>query len=179
MRSWPVKNSYSHDVPAKGSAGSFWEDRGNRFHCGVDIYAAKGSDVVSIEDGMVVGIGIATSPDIIPYWNTTYYIVIKNDSGLFCKYAEIEDVLVKKGETVRSGQLIGHVGQVLNSAKIDETSPLYIQELKDKNQSMLHLELYKEKTLESHGNYLGGNWFKSRKPEALLDPSDYLRAIKS
>ena len=85
---------------------------------------------------------------------------------------------MKEGEAVRSGQLIGHVGLVLNSARIDGTSPPYIQELKNKNPSMLHLELYKEKALESHRCYLGGNWFTPTKPEHLVDPSDYLRAIK-
>lgn len=178
MKSWPVKNSYSRNIPSKGSAGSFWEDRGDRFHCGVDIYAPEGSDVASIEDGLVIGIGIATSPDKVPYWNRTYYILVKNNSGFTCKYAELGNVAVKKGELISSGQLIGHVGLVLNSNKIDENSPEYIQRLKDRNPSMLHFELYGSDAIESHKDYLGGNGFNKNNPKGLLDPSKYLESIK-
>ena len=178
MKSWPVKNSYSRSIPSKGSAGSFWEDRGDRFHCGVDIYAPEGSDVVSIEGGEVTGIGIATSPDKIPYWNKTYYVLVKNKSGFICKYAELADLVVKKEELISSGQLIGHVGLVLNSSKIDENSPGYIQKLKDRNPSMLHFELYGSDAIEADKNYLGGNWFNKNKPKQLLDPSEYLESIK-
>ena len=178
MKSWPVKNSYSKNIPEQGSAGSFWEDRRDRHHCGVDIYAKKGSEVVSIEDGIVVAVGISTSDEILPYWNKTFYIVIKNNSGFYCKYAELDDVIVKKGSLIKSGQLIGHVGLVLNSDKINEKSPEYIQKLKNKNPSMLHFELYSEKPIITHKNYLGGNWFNFNKPDNLLDPTAYLQSIK-
>jgi murein DD-endopeptidase MepM/ murein hydrolase activator NlpD len=59
MKSWPVKDSYSKEIPKQGSAGSFWEDRKDRHHCGIDIYAPKGSEVVSIEEGVVIGTGIS------------------------------------------------------------------------------------------------------------------------
>lgn len=174
MMIWPVKNSYSKQLPQKGQPGSFWEDRGDRFHCGIDIYAPIGSDVISIEDGNVVSVGTATSPQQISYWNKTHYVVIRNDSGLFCKYAELDDLMVKDGESVEPGQLIGHVGLVLNSSRIDKFSPVYIQKLRDKNPSMLHFELYSREPIQSHKNYCGGNWFGPSKPSNLLDPTDYL-----
>ncbi len=177
MKYWPVPNSYSKIIGASDSQGAFWEDRGDRYHCGVDIYAREGSNVLSIEDGKVVDIGIFTSKDKIPYWNTTSYILIENGNGLLCKYAELGDVVVNVGESVRAGQLIGHIGLVLDSDKITQNSPLYIQKLKKKgNQSMLHFELYRSIPTEIT-DYLGGNWFGKTKPENLLDPTDYLRSL--
>ena len=63
LKYWPVPNSHSKIVPTAGSPGSFWEDRGDRHHSGIDIYAPEGSNVLSIEDGKVIDIGIFTSPD--------------------------------------------------------------------------------------------------------------------
>lgn len=179
MRYWPIPNSYSKIIPAAGFPGSFWKDRGDRHHCGVDIYAPEGSDVLSIEDGIVTDVGISTSPDKVPYWNVTSYILVRNESGFVCKYAELGDVTVRVGESVRVGQLIGHVGIVLNADKIGEDSPQYIHEIKKKgNMSMLHFELYEAPPSETD-DYLGGNWFGDMKPENLLDPSDYLRSTCS
>lgn len=177
MKVWPLKDSALKQIPDKPSAGSFWEDRGDRFHCGIDLYAPERSDVVAIEEGIVVDIGIATTPEKIPYWNKTYYIIIRNISGTFCKYAELDDIIPKIGESIRPKQLIGKVGLVLNSKKINRTSPKYIQKLKNKNPSMLHLELYLKDPITTHDKYLGGNWFDNKKPTNLIDPTAYLKSI--
>jgi len=165
-------------IPQKGDAGSFWEDRGDRYHCGIDLYAPENTEVLSIEEGIVSETGHMTSPEILPYWNPTYYVIIENTSGRFCKYGELAECTVQKGEQVCPGQLIGYVGMVLNCAKIDESSPSYIRKLKDKNPSMLHFELWKDKPVTSHGDYLGGNWFSEEKPENLIDPAEYLASIR-
>ena len=177
MKYWPAPDSYFKQIPVKGSPGSFWENRGDRFHCGVDIYAPEGSKVLSIEDGKVIETGVFTFPEKVDYWNKTFYALIENNSGIICKYAEMDDVKVKKGESIKAGQLIGHVGQVLNSKKIEKTSPLYIQNInKNQNNSMLHFELYNKKT-DLSKKYLGGNWFGSKKPNTLLDPTNYLISL--
>ena len=36
-------------IPPKGEAGSFWEDWGDRYHCGVDLYAPENTEVLSVE----------------------------------------------------------------------------------------------------------------------------------
>ena len=177
MKYWPVPNSYSKNIPANESPGSFWEDRGDRHHCGIDIYAPKGSDVIAIENGKVIDIGLFTSPLETPYWNTTYYILIKNITGYICKYAELKDLNVHINEKVNSGQLIGHVGQVLNSQSITEESPFYIKKLlKNGKLSMLHLELLKAPSIDSK-KYLGGNWYGSKIPKYLVNPMPYLSSI--
>lgn len=164
-------------VPQKGEAGSFWESRGDRFHCGVDLYAPENTEVLSIEDGVVVETGMMTSPEILSYWNLTYYVIIEHSQGMFCKYGELAGFTVRKGDSTESGQLIGYVGTVLNSEKIDESCPLYIQKLKNKNPSMLHFELWKNHPITTHINYLGGNWFAEEKPENLRNPTRYLESL--
>jgi murein DD-endopeptidase MepM/ murein hydrolase activator NlpD len=165
-------------IPQKGEAGSFWEDREDRFHCGVDLYAPENTRIISIEGGIVTETGLMTSPDILPYWNPTYYVIIEHEGGLFCKYGELAGFTVKKGDEIGTGNLIGYVGMVLYSEKIDAYCPPYIQRLKNKNPSMLHFELWKDNPITTHRNYLGGNWFSEEKPENLVDPTRYLESIR-
>ena len=161
MKYWPVPNSYSKKAPIKGAPGSFWEDRGDRRHCGIDIYAPKGSDVLSINDGKVIEIGVFTSPKIKPYWNLTKYIIIQIKEDLFYKYAELDDITVNLRQIVKAGQIIGHVGSVLKLNKISNKEPKYIQEIKkNKNDSMLHFEVLKS-IQNRTSDYTGGNWFGS------------------
>lgn len=171
MKHWPVPNSYSKKVPIEGNPGSFWEDRSDRRHCGIDIYAPAGSKVISIADGIVLESGIFTTPEKVPYWNETKFVLIKNQDDIICKYAELKDVAVKTNDIVKTGQLIGYIGSVLDFKKINEKSPKYIQKIKSENKSsMLHFELYTSKPKETK-KYLGGNWFGSKKPSYLVNPN--------
>ena len=177
MKHWPVPKSFSKTIPKKGCQGSFWEDRDDRHHCGIDIYAPFDSDVVSVCDGQVIETGIFTDKSIVPYWNKTKYVKIENEDGFFCVYAELKDSLVKKYEKVKEGQLIGHVGLVLDEKRITKHSPPYIQKIRNKNHlSMLHFEIYKTKPVKNC-KYLGGNWFANDKPRGLIDPNSYLKNI--
>lgn len=175
MKYWPVPDSYSKKIPTNGNPGSFWENRGDRYHCGIDIYAPYKSHVLSIDDGVVVETGTFTSSKEVYYWNETKHVVIKNKDGLYIKYAELYDVFVKVNDTVRAGQKIAIVGNVLDLKKIDDTAPSYILDLKkQKKQSMLHIELYISLPIKDK-KYLGGNWFGKRKIKILLDPAKILR----
>jgi murein DD-endopeptidase MepM/ murein hydrolase activator NlpD len=177
MRCWPVPGSKSREVPASGSPGSFWEDRGDRHHTGIDIYASVGSRVVSVESGRVFKVGVFSRDEMNPYWNTTYFVLVRNDSGLVCKYAELGDFSVKVGDMVRAGDVIGYVGQVLNPGSITIDSPSYIQSLKERgNLSMLHFEVFRPGKTELE-NYMGGNVFSGERPKNLMDPSEYLKGL--
>jgi hypothetical protein len=110
-----------------------------------------------------------TSPEILPYWNRTYYVIVECEKGIFCKYGELSSFVVRGGDEIEAGQLIGYVGTVLNSDKIDETCPLYIRKLKPQSLSMLHFEIWKNKPITIHRNYLGGNWFSEVKIDLVLD----------
>lgn len=163
--------------PDNNEPGSFWENRGDRFHCGIDIYYPFGSEVFSISSGKVIDIGVFTSEKLVCYWNKTYFVDVKICDNLFCRYAEMEKINVKRNDFLKPGDLIGLVGQVLNKDKVDKNSPKYIQKLaKLGNISMLHFELYKNNPIDiNDSNYLGGNWFSKDKPECLLDPLVFLK----
>lgn len=171
---WPFSNAKHMFIPEDGKEGGLLEDRGDRFHCRVDIYAARGDPVLSIEDGDILKVSVFTSPELISYWNRTVQVLVKADSGLFYRYAELEESLVKKGQRIHEENPIGYVGQVLNSTVINEDSPEYIQRLVHKKKlSMLHLETYNKRSTIS-SLYLGGNWFGKQIPVGLISPYNFL-----
>lgn len=176
MKVWPVPDSFSKLV----SKNSFLEDRGDRFHCGVDIYIPINSKVFCIDSGKVVKTGVFTNPSIVPYWNKTFYVDFKMDNNLFCRFAELGRIKVCEGDILKPGDLIGFVGCVLDRDKITHDSPLYIQKLKESgNVSMLHFELYSKKPIDiSNKFYIGGNWFGDSKPTNLIDPTYFLNTCK-
>jgi murein DD-endopeptidase MepM/ murein hydrolase activator NlpD len=179
MKFWPVPNSYKKEPPLHGAEGAFWEDRGDRHHCGVDIYAPEGSDVLAMDDGRVLEVGMFTAPEKVPYWNVSHYIFIHHGDGVIARYAELRDVTVEPAQAVKAGQRIGHVGSVINVQKIKASSPGYILRLKlNGRASMLHLELYRS-LQGSEDAYLGGNTFSGVKPGGLLDPTAVLKALGS
>lgn len=178
MRSWPLPNSVNTTIPQPGTRGGFWEFRGDRHHAGIDLYAAPDCEVYAIEDGVVIEVTQFTSPDIIHYWNTTYSILVRTDSGLLFRYAELSDSCVNPGDKVTSGQLIGHVGLVLNPEEIGLEDPGYIQDLKSAGlPSMLHFEMHQDQP--DLTEYLGGNYFSKLPPAPLMDPTSFLQQVRS
>jgi len=173
MKIWPIFDSCTKIIPKKNEPGCFWENRGDRFHCGIDLYAHDESPIVNIYPGTVIDTGIFTSSDLISYWNKTYYIDIRFDNTLFCRYAEMKSINVKKRDFLLPNEQIGKGGQVLHKDKITSISPFYIKKLAEANiLSMLHFELYNKKPINVKNKYyLGGNWFGKSKPKGLLDPS--------
>jgi murein DD-endopeptidase MepM/ murein hydrolase activator NlpD len=173
---WPVPAVAPH-IPQEKS-GSFWEDRGDRRHCGIDIYASKGSEVVSATDGQVVIIGLFTTPQQVQYWNITYHIIIQHEQNIYCRYAELCDLQAKAGQYVQAGQVIGHVGAVLNDKYIDNNVPNYILGLTSQRRfSMLHFEVMsaipKWTVL-----YKGGNLFDKHKQYPWINPLVLLKKIE-
>lgn len=158
-----------------GDHGCFWEDRGDRRHCGVDFYSVAGTEVFAVESGVVYDIGVFTSPKERNYWNETYYVLLKLDSGDYgLKYAELQSINVEKGDVVQSGDKLGTVGTVLIPSLIGTDAPIYVQELKQMNcPSMLHLEMHRFPH-EPIQNYSGGNYFGNIIPDGLMNIEKYL-----
>ncbi len=179
VKFWPAPKSRSRRLPGSRSAGSFWKWRGDRHHCGVDLFAPAGSPVLAIESGKVIRRGSFTSPLKRAYWNRTFFVLVRHESGVVAKYAELGKVLVRTGQRVTAGQLIGMVGRVLNPKRVDSSAPPYIRRMiNTRRVSMLHFELYSAPAKESK-KYSGGNWFARGKPPRLLDPTGYLAAARS
>lgn len=171
----PIENFDLTFLPRFPEKGSFWESRGDRFHCGIDFYCEEGTPVLSCEDGYVLETGIFTSPNLIYYWNITYFVLIRSlRSGYIFKYAEMKTIFVSKHQHIKQGQIIGLAGKVINSNKLSIFSPLYIQKIAASNNcSMLHLELHQSPYKEIRP-YLGGNYFGLDKPNSLLNIEKFL-----
>lgn len=178
MRFWPVPASYSYDLPRAGEQGSFWEDRGNSRHTGVDIYAPEGSPVIAVADGIVLQVTEFTTPNLLPYYNQTHSILIKHFDGAILHYAHLGNVRVSPGEIVSAGDEIGALGAVLNFECVDRTAPRHIRNLKRaEHSSILHLEMY-DRVPEFCLHTIGGNALNKITPDGLLDPTDYLTTIE-
>lgn len=171
---WPLPAA-PRILPSSGNPGSFWEHRGDRRHCGIDLYAPEGSEVASVAEGWVLVVGLFTTPEQVPYWNHTYHLLVCNHDRVLCRYAELRDAVVKAGQEVRAGQLIGHVGSVLNREKIDHRAPCYVQRLRQENRcSMLHLEVL-DSLPPPRAPYRGGNWFGGEGDVPWRNPVLYLK----
>ena len=93
------------------------------------------------------------------------------------RYAELGDLAVDTGARVEGGEIIGHVGEVLNFSLIGTGSPAYIRALKRLGRrSMLHLEVFAPAP-EPDRRYRGGNWFSPDKPLYLRDPALILQDL--
>lgn len=175
---WPIPGAAGRRMPRSPAAGSFWEDRRDRRHAGVDLYAGQGEPVLAAEAGLVIEVSRFTGPDLIPYWNVTWSVLLEHADGSVSRYAEMADTCVTPGQRVRAGQQIGRVGEVLNLSLIDSSSPLYIQRLKTTGcPAMLHFERYSSRPAPSQ-NYLGGNYFKGERPANLQDPTPYFAGLE-
>ncbi|MEQ8710395.1 MAG: LysM peptidoglycan-binding domain-containing M23 family metallopeptidase [Rhodospirillales bacterium] len=92
------------DWPISGRVLSeFGPKEGGLHNDGLNIAAPRGSRVKAAENGVVAYVG----DDIRAFGNL---LLIKHADGLMTAYAHLERYLVKRGETVRKGQLVATVG---------------------------------------------------------------------
>jgi len=174
MKVWPVPDSFSKSLPKEGMLGSFWQNRGDRYHCGVDIFAPAGSDVLAIQNGKVIDIGKFTSSDTTNFLNESYYIIIKTSQGINVKYAELEDITVRIGDFVNAGQRIARIAKVLNEEHLSHSTPHYLREMILQGKySMLHLETYIAPISEVKP-YIYGNYVGKTRPFSVIDPALFL-----
>ena len=78
-----------------------------RFHYGVDIGAAEGTEVAAFAGGTVTGVGENDAMGL--------YVVIRHDGGAVTQYAHCSRVLVHTGDTVQAGEPVAEVGQSGNA----------------------------------------------------------------
>jgi len=76
--------------------------RSVRMHAGIDLAAIKGTPVLAAANGRVVTAGYE-----LGYGNT---IVIQHSNKYKTRYAHLDEIFVRNGQSVRSGQKIGAVG---------------------------------------------------------------------
>lgn len=136
--------------------GEFGAIRRHDIHTGIDLYCNDNQEVYSITDGIVTDIQQFTGFDESPWWNDTYAIII-NNGEIDILYGELNPV-VKIGDSVKAGQLIGNIIKVL---KKDKGLPM----------SMLHLEC--RTNFENHTLWL----LDEPQPDNLLDPTLFIKSL--
>jgi murein DD-endopeptidase MepM/ murein hydrolase activator NlpD len=78
------------------------------FHNGVDLGAPIGTPIIAPSDGVVVAIG--NQDTYCPRGAYGRFVVIKHYMGLTTLYGHMSLYVVKAGDTVKKGQIIGYVG---------------------------------------------------------------------
>ena len=78
-----------------------------RFHGGMDFSAPMGTEVYATGDGVVAELDKSM-------WGYGNMVIIEHGYGYVTRYAHLQKALVRKGQKVKRGQLIGFVG---NSGK--------------------------------------------------------------
>jgi hypothetical protein len=102
-------NSASIVFPVEGHSlndvSSPYGKRGSGFHYGIDIAANMGTNVLACWDGKVSFVSTSNA-----YSDYGYYIDIIHQNNIRTRYAHLSKILVKKGDTVKAGQVIGKIG---------------------------------------------------------------------
>lgn len=91
---WPIDGKIT---------SAFGPKKGGLYNDGINISAAEGSPIRSAADGKVVYSG----NELKGYGNL---LLIKHDNGFLTAYAHNQRNIVKKGNTIKKGQVIGYVG---------------------------------------------------------------------
>ena len=73
-----------------------------RFHSGVDLGAKSGTPIVATRSGVVAAADYN--------WSAGYYVTLDHMDGFESKYLHMTHFIVKKGDYVSAGQVIGYVG---------------------------------------------------------------------
>ncbi len=81
-----------------------WRDVGYGSHLGVDMVSAKWTPVLAIWDGIVIKAWWSNW-----WWNVVVIKHIANGTTIYSNYAHLDKVLVKQGQKVKEGQLIGKI----------------------------------------------------------------------
>jgi murein DD-endopeptidase MepM/ murein hydrolase activator NlpD len=91
---WPVQGRVLVNYGA--SSGGAHND-------GINIAAARGTPIKAVEGGVVAYAG----NELRGYGNL---VLVKHPDGLISAYAHCDELLVKKGDKIAPGQMIGRVG---------------------------------------------------------------------
>jgi len=160
---FPVDTTFGNRfIPTWPHLGAFGAVRRFDIHNGVDIYCEGEKNVTAVESGTVVEMGQFTGKGVgSEWWNDTWYITLKGESG-YVVYGEIMyDESLQVGSKVKVGGFLGKVVPVLKKNKVRK-------DIKGHSDHMLHIELKRELVHD-------GGWpLNSDRPKELLDPTAYL-----
>ena len=104
----PVASEAPSTLPVAGSIISkFGDDTSGIKNNGINIQTSLGSDIHSLSTGSVAFAG--NDPKF-----GNLIIVKSENEDIFMAYSHMNDLILKKGDPISNGQVIGHVGQTGN-----------------------------------------------------------------
>jgi murein DD-endopeptidase MepM/ murein hydrolase activator NlpD len=95
----------------KPNIGSFWgdgRDNGGRKHEGIDIFAPKRTPAIAAADGVVTSVSTNELGGLVVFMRP-------NDRDYTLNYAHLDQQLAQNGQTVRTGDTLGLVGNTGNA----------------------------------------------------------------
>jgi murein DD-endopeptidase MepM/ murein hydrolase activator NlpD len=129
----PAGNLPSFRWPVRGRIIAAFGPKPNGLqNDGINLAVPEGTPIKAAEDGVVAYAG----NELKGYGNL---VLVRHANGFVTAYAHASDILVKRGETVKRGEVIAHAGQTGNV-----TSP------------QLHFEIRKGATPVDPAQYLSG-----------------------
>src|SRR4029079_17518457 len=103
LLSAPRRSPVSLAKPIAASVGDGFGPRGNTFHPGLDFPASTGTSVFAARSGRVTWAG---------WWpgGLGYMVSVAHGSGVRCIYGHLSSILVRRGQRVATGTVVGRVG---------------------------------------------------------------------
>jgi len=159
---WPLVDVYVTQLFGQtGSSGRLYKYGS---HNGVDFRAPIGTKLYAPLSGTVAGVGNTAAAPRTSCVSYGKWIMIRHENGLTTVYMHLSEILVAKGQTVKTGDVIGLTGNTGYS-----TGP------------HLHLGLYASQGIKIDTYYsktaCNGNTMPLASRDAYLDPLDYLPAL--
>jgi len=106
----PIAGDGKSDITQGYGSTSFAKNGyAGHWHNGVDFAASIGTPVLAADDGVVSGVG--NNDLYCPKGAYGKFITIDHTNGLTTLYGHLSKQLVKKGDIVKRGQVIGYSGQ--------------------------------------------------------------------
>ncbi len=96
------KSDFIWPLSHVSNISSTFGQRGSRFHTGTDMPATRGTPIVAVMDGRVLSTRYEGG-----FGRT---ICMEHRDNFFTRYAHCSEILVKEGDFIRKGQVIGLVG---------------------------------------------------------------------
>lgn len=117
LLAWPMKGTIT-----QGYGNTGFTSLGYSFHNGLDIAAAPGTPIHAAGSGTVLAVGYTTASGIDGAYGN--WVAIKHDQGAFAShpiitlYGHMASFVVKKGQAIKEGDLVGYEGNTGNTTRI-------------------------------------------------------------
>lgn len=159
---WPLTDIYVTQLFGQtGSSGRLYKYGS---HNGVDFRAPIGTKLYAPLSGVVAGVGNTAAAPRTSCVSYGKWIMIRHENGLTTVYMHLSEILVAKGQEVKTGDVIGLTGNTGYSTGPHLHLGLYVSQ-------GIKIDTYRSKTA------CNGNVMPLASRDAYLDPLDYLPEV--